>query len=199
MCVSELDDEYIPEADWDHTKLEEHYQRIWEEPLEAQTTKELWYNRALRLFIVCAIATSVACLLFGVFIYAKMRRQLRYVNATNRHVRVIRAVFVQQGGDSLIPMSASTCDVTRLKQEIYALADADGKVAVEALAEASETWQRLLSLSLPVDEMIDWEHTGVVSAGDVVFFLALMQYFLSQSRRKGTPSVRRDDWATLAA
>ncbi len=87
----------------------------------------------------------------------------------------------------MVPLNYQTMDLTPLKNQILPLASEDGTIEISTLEKESPIWKTLLENDLPVHQLIDWELTGIVDVKDVIMFLALMQYFLAQPRRKGSP------------
>ncbi|ETO04676.1 hypothetical protein RFI_32721 [Reticulomyxa filosa] len=184
-----IDDEYIPEVDWDHTKMEEHYNRIWEPYKTPPTFRERVYDRALQIVIAVCLITTASVIVFAAFSHLKMRKQLRYVKKTHKQYRTIRPVLEQH--PNIIPLDRNTLSVKPIYQMLLPLADEKGKVTLEKLRE-NHVWKSLLELQLPLDEVADWEKKGVVHIGDITFLLALLQYFLAEPSRKGTPKIRRE-------
>eukprot|EP01084_Bolivina_argentea_P072135 131013_1 len=82
--LSDEEDEYIPEVDWDHTRFESHYKRIWEPEAEPETFREKMYDKILTFFIFGTWIIGAGAFCFGVFAWFKMKRQLKYVRKTQR-------------------------------------------------------------------------------------------------------------------
>eukprot|EP01084_Bolivina_argentea_P100453 180359_1 len=192
--LSDEEDEYIPEVDWDHTRFESHYKRIWEQEPEPESTREKIYNRVLKCFVVGTWVVGAGCFLFGCFAWYKMKRQLKYVRRTQRSIRFMRKTYDKHLTQFLasVPLDVETMDVTRIKNMLLPLCDIDEThLSVDNLNEKCELWNTMLELELPLNDIIDYEGLGCLDVEDVTYFIALLHYFLGQKRRKGTPSVRR--------
>jgi len=191
--LSDDEDEYIPEVDWDHTRFESHYKRIWEQEPEPESRRERIYNGLLKVFVTGSWFICAGCFLFGCFAWYKMKKQLRYVRGTQRSIRFMRKIYDRHlpALMAAVPLDLHTMDVTELKQMLLAHCDVDGThISTEALNEVP-LWQRFLELELPLNDIIDYEGNGLLDVEDVTYFIAMLHYFLGQPRRKGTPSVRR--------
>jgi len=192
--LSDDEDEYIPEVDWDHTRFEAHYKRLWEQEPEPETRREKIYNKVLTMFIMGTWVVGAGCLAFGIFAWYKMKRQLKYVRGTQRSIRFMRKIYDKnlKKFAALIPLDTSTMDVTPIKNILVPLCDVDAThISLDALNEECAMWKELNALELPLNEMIDYEGNGCLDVEDVTYFIAMLHYFLGQTRRKGTPSVRR--------
>eukprot|EP01083_Nonionella_stella_P209898 760405_1 len=91
--LSDTEDEYIPEVDWDHTRFESHYKRIWEHEPEPETFREKMYDVVLKYFVMGTWVIGAGCFLFGCFAWFKMKRQLKYVRRTQRSIRFMRKIY----------------------------------------------------------------------------------------------------------
>lgn len=192
--LSDDEDEYIPEVDWDHTRFEAHYKRIWEQEPEPESKREKIYNFCLKYFVLGTWIVGAGCFLFGCFAWYKMKRQLKYVRGTQRSIRFMRKTYDKNIGKllSIVPLDPTTMDVKGIKSVLLPLCDVDEKhISMEALNEKCELWQKLVELELPLNDIIDYEGNEVLDIEDVTYFIAMLHYFLGQTRRKGTPSVRR--------
>ena len=191
--LSDDEDEYVPEVDWDHTRFESHYKRIWEQEPEPESTRERIYNALLKLFVGGTWVVGAGCLLFGCFAWYKMKKQLRYVRGTQRSIRFMRKIYDQHLTTLLaaVPLDLKTMDVSELKAMLMDKCDVDEThISLKALNEIP-LWQQFIDLELPLNDIIDYEGDETMDVEDVTYFIAMLHYFLGQPRRKGTPSVRR--------
>jgi len=191
--LSDDEDEYVPEVDWDHTRFESHYKRIWEQEPEPESTRERIYNFMLKMFVGGTWVVGAGCLLFGCFAWYKMKKQLRYVRGTQRSIRYMRKIYDQHltALMAAVPLDLQTMDVSEIKEMLRTRCDVDDThISMEAL-NAIPLWQQFVSLELPLNDIIDYEGDETMDIEDVTYFIAMLHYFLGQPRRKGTPSVRR--------
>ena len=125
--LSDDEDEYVPEVDWDHTRFESHYKRIWAEEPEPESQRERLYNATLKFFVVGTWIVGAGCFLFGCFAWFKMKKQLRYVRGTQRSIRFMRKIYDANLPVllSAVPLDVATMDVARLKRLLVPLCDVD--------------------------------------------------------------------------
>lgn len=191
--LSDDEDEYVPEVDWDHTRFETHYKRIWEQEPEPESRRERIYNFLLKMFVSGTWLVGAGCLAFGIFAWYKMKTQLRYVRGTQRSIRFMRKIYDQHltALMAAVPVDLKTMDVSDLKAMLMARCDVDEThLSLDALNELP-LWQTFLELELPLNDIIDYDGDETMDVEDVTYFIAMLHYFLGQPRRKGTPSVRR--------
>ena len=192
------DDEYIPEMDWDHTRFHDHYERIWEEPKEAPTIREKIYNVGLRMISFTAVSIALGCVLFGSFIFTKMHKQLKHVNTTQRSLRKTRKIFEEYNianeigkengkGKELINLSYASMNVSDIKNELKEFSDSNDKLDIKVLENECHVWKRLIAQDIDISHLADWQRLGIIALEDTTYLLALMQYFMGQPRKKGTP------------
>lgn len=203
--LSDDEDEYVPEVDWDHTRFESHYKRIWAEEPEPESRRERIYNAFLKFFVMGTWVVGAGCFLFGCFAWYKMKKQLRYVRGTQRSIRFMRKIYDANLSTllAMVPLDLATMDVTELKAMLLPFCDVDESHLTLSSLNKCAVWAKLCELGLPLNDIIDYDGDETMDVEDVTYFIAMLHYFLGQQRRKGTPSVRRkvrdDVYAMLAS